>query len=189
MEEENLNQYLASYLSLKSISNNSLYYKTGIDPNRISKVRNPKKLTISADEFYLIALAIEADIDEMAAYVFQEFLLKDKVSGINNTDYDSLSKFGQFLSDGLIFQRTVSRRTNIKESKLSVLMNDKESSPLAKDVYLTALAIREKPSDAFKFISGHLQVNSPERQEELRLEYEAKLAAAKAKRDAEKDEK
>jgi len=45
------------------------------------------------------------------------------------------------------------------------------------------------PRSGFKAISGHLKLNSAERQEELRLEYEAQLAEAKAKRDAEKDER
>lgn len=155
---------------------------TGIHPNRISKIKNPKKFTVTADEFYLIALASEADLDEMAAYVFQEFKLEEKIKGLNSNEYDTISKFGQFINDGLIFQKTVSKRTNIKESKLSTIINDQTSSPLAKDVYLAALAIREKPSEGFFHISGHLQINSEDKQQELKELHENELANVKQKK-------
>lgn len=190
-EPNQVSQYLGSFLLLKSISNNEIYFKTSIDPNRVSKLRNPKKTTMSSDEFYLIGLAIDEniDFDEMALYIYRDFVLNEKEKGINNPEeYHEYSKFGQFLSDGLIFQKTVSKVTNIKQSKLTALMKNKKQIPFAKDVFLAALATNRKPSAGFRAISGHLQLNSPERQEELRLEYEVKLAADKAKRDAEKGE-
>lgn len=137
-------------------------------------------------------MAIDENIDfyEMALYIYRDFVLNEKEKGINNPEeYHEYSKFGQFLSDGLIFQKTVSKVTNIKQSKLTTLMNNKEQNPFAKDVFLAALATNRKPSAGFTAISGHLQLNSHERQEELRAEYEARLAEAKAKRDAKKDEK
>ncbi len=187
MENGKKHQHLGSFLKTQLIPNIEIYFKTGIDPTRISKLSNPEKDTLTANEFYLIAQATNADLDKMAEHVFEEYHLNEIIINHNNA-YKTLTKFGQFLNDGLILQKTVSQRTEIKESKLSILSNDHSSTPLAKEVYLASLVIHKKPSEAFKFISGHLQLNNLEEQRRLRKEYDTKLAVAKVKRETTKKE-
>jgi|GEM_PF-1289386 len=175
-------QHLGSFLKNQNTSNNEIYFKTGIDPTRISKLSRPEKDTISALEFYLIALAIGADLDEMANHVFSDYRLKETpISSAAHTH--KLTELGKFLNEGLILQKTVAHRTNIKESKLSSLSNDKNIEPMAKDLYLIALALNKKPSDAFNFVNKDVVLNSSNEEEQLREKYKKLLLNAKTKRD------
>ncbi|MDE3182838.1 MAG: XRE family transcriptional regulator [Bacteroidota bacterium] len=78
------------------------------------------------------------------------------------------------MSSGLIFQKTIAINTGIAESRLSKLTLNHKTIPLAKEIYLSALAINKKPSDAFKFIYNDLKLNSLKEQDRLRKEYETK---------------
>jgi hypothetical protein len=179
LKKKIVQQYLGAFLKDYPETNVDIAVRTGILPSRISKMSNPDRDTIKANEFYLIALALKADIDEMANHVFTDYKLQLKDGNIPvNTE---LTKFGQYLSEGLILKKTVSSKTAISQSRLSTLSTDKNTIPLAKEVYLTALAINGKPSDAFKFIYGHLKLNSEEKQTQLRNRLKEKDAVAREK--------
>ena len=171
-----IRQHLGSFLKNQSESNIEIYFKTGIDPTRISKLSNPEKDTITAVEFFLIALATKVDLNVIANYVFSEYRL---VSIDNPSSHPKLTAFGKFLNEGLILQKTVSFRTGIKASKLSALANDEDSIPMAKDVFLTALALNKKADEAFKYICGDVHLKSEPEQNRLRLKYKEALAESK----------
>ena len=125
----------------------------------MSKLRDPNKDTITADEFYLISLALDVDIEEMAAYVFSDYELRPQ-KGDNIRGKGKLTKFGILLAEGLMTQKDIAAITKIREYRLSTLSNDETTVPLAKEVYLVALTIGKKVSDAFHFVSGHLTLKS-----------------------------
>jgi hypothetical protein len=164
-------QYLGAVFSRLKSKKNEVYFKTGIPRSRLSKLSVASYLNIKGSEFYLIALALSLDLNEMADEVFKDFKTQyqsNKVKGSN------LTKFGQFISSGLIFQKTIAKNTGILESRLSKLALNHNTIPLAKEIYLSTLAINKNPSDAFKFIYGDLKLNSFQEQERLRKEYKAK---------------
>jgi hypothetical protein len=162
-------QYLGVVFSRLKSKKNEIYFKTGIPRSRLSKLSVASYLNIKGSEFYLIALALPLDLNEMADEVFKDFKThyqSNKAKGTN------LTKFGQFISSGLIFQKTIAKNTGILESRLSKLALNPKTIPLAKEIYLSALAINRNPSDAFKFIYSDLKLNSLKEQERLRKEYE-----------------
>lgn len=166
-----IRQHLGSFLKMQPESNVEIYFKTGIHPTRISKLSKPDKDTMTAVEFCMIAMAVNADLDKMAAHIYQEYsLFPDEPSPANR----GLTRFGKYLNENLVLQKTVAIRAGISNSKLSVLANDENSVPLAKEVYLTALALSQKPSDAFKSICGDLTLVSLDEQVALKLKYKGK---------------
>ena len=164
-------QYLGAVLSRLKSKKNEIYFKTGIPRSRLSKLSVASYLNVKGSEFYLIAMALPLDLNEMADEVFKDFKTQYQS---NNTKEANLTKFGQLISSGLIFQKTIAANTGILESRLSKLALNHKTIPLAKEIYLSALAINKNPSDAFTFIYGDLKLNSLKEQERLRKEYEPK---------------
>lgn len=162
-------QYLGVIFSRSESKKNEIHFKTGIPRSRLSKLSVASYLNIKGSEFYLIGLALRLDLDEMSHEVFKDFKAKFQSNKLKEAN---LTKFGQFISSGLIFQKTIAKNTGILESRLSKLALNFKTIPLAKEIYLSALAINKKPSDAFKFIYGNLKLNSLEEQEKLRKNYE-----------------
>lgn len=161
-------QYLGAVFSRLKSKKNEIYFKTGITGSRLSKLSVASYLNIKGSEFYLISLALSIDLNEMADEVFKDFKTQyqsNKGKGAN------LTKFGQFISSGLIFQKTIAKNTGILESRLSKLALDHNTIPLAKEIYLSTIAINKNPSEAFKFIYGHLKLNSIQEQERLKNAY------------------
>lgn len=161
MTQRNAKQYLGAYLKSFAITNIEISQMTGILPTRLSKVSNSKNTNLKASEFYLIALALDVDMNEMANHVYSDYKLSNGTSKVNV----ELTEFGKFLSNGLLLQKTVSLKTGIAQSRLSNLSTDNTTIPYAKEVFLAALAIDKSPSEAFKFICGHLKLKTKEDQE------------------------
>jgi len=164
-------QYLGALFSRLKSKKNEIYFKTGIPRSRLSKLSVASYLNIKGSEFYLIALALALDLNEMADEVFKDFKAQYQSKLTKETN---LTKFGQFISSGLIFQKTIATNTGILESRLSKLALNHKTIPLAKEIYLSALAINKSPSDAFKFMYDDLKLNPLKEQERLRKEYEPK---------------
>lgn len=166
-----LKQYLGAVFSGLKSKKNEIYFKTGISRSRLSKLSVPSYHNIKGSEFYLIALALQMDLNELADEVFKDFKTQYQSKKTNEAN---LTKFGQFIAGGLIFQRTVATNTGISESRLSKLALNAKTILLAKEIYLSALALNKNPGEAFQFIYGHLKLNSIKEQERLKKEYEAK---------------
>ncbi len=162
-------QYFGAFLGEQELTKKEIYLLTGISVERLSRLSNAKNLNLKAFEFYIISLAISADIDEMAGYIYQDFGLQ-----INppKNQKGKLTKLGEIAAEGLILQKTIAQVTGIAESRISTLFQNLNSIPKAFEVYMIALALKQKPSFLFDSIFGHLKLNTPKVQKELQKSYE-----------------
>ena len=126
--------------------------KTNISETRLSLLSNDAKTRIYAEEFYLIALAMDADIDIFASEVFQDFkLIRLKVeSNIDGDEIKKLTKFGEFLNPKLNSQALISKKTGISKARISSLSNDLTAGLLGEELYLFSLALNLSPSKVWK---------------------------------------
>lgn len=60
---------IGEFLAKKSINRASISRKTGISPARLSELSNKDSARLTAEELYLIALAIEVNPGELLEYV------------------------------------------------------------------------------------------------------------------------
>lgn len=60
---------LGEYFEKKSVNKASVARKTGLGKNRLTSVTTSETARLTADELYLIALAIEVDPGELLEYV------------------------------------------------------------------------------------------------------------------------
>lgn len=60
---------LGEFLAKRSINRASISRKTGISPARLSELSNKESARLTAEELYLIALAIEVDPGELLEIV------------------------------------------------------------------------------------------------------------------------
>ena len=126
--------------------------KTNISETRLSLLSNDAKTRIYAEEFYLVALAMDADIDIMAGEVFQDFKLISlkEESNIDGEETKKLTKFGEFLNPKLNSQALISKKTGISKARISSLSNDPTAGLLGEELYLFTLALNIRPSEAWK---------------------------------------
>jgi putative transcriptional regulator len=132
--------------------------KTNISETRLSLLSNDAKTRIYAEEFYLVAVAMNADIDIMASEVFQDFKLipLKNESNIDGEEIKKLTKFGEFLSPKLNSQALISKKTGISKARISSLSNDPTAGLLGDELYLFSLALNISPSRVWKELYGHL---------------------------------
>jgi len=126
--------------------------KTNISETRLSLLSNDAKTRIYAEEFYLVALAMDADIDIMANEVFQDFKLipLKEESNINGEEIKKLTKFGEFLNPKLNSPALISKRTGISKARISSLSNDPTVGLLGEELFLFSLALNISPGEAWK---------------------------------------
>lgn len=126
--------------------------KTNISETRLSLLSNDAKTRIYAEEFYLVALALDADIDIMASEVFHDFKLipLKEESNIDDGEIKKLTKFGEFLNPKLNSQALISKRTGISKARISSLSNDITAGLLGEELYLFSLALNLSPSKVWK---------------------------------------
>lgn len=60
---------IGEFLAKKSINRASISRKTGISPARLSELSNKESARLTAEELYLIALAIEVNPGELLEFV------------------------------------------------------------------------------------------------------------------------
>jgi DNA-binding Xre family transcriptional regulator len=60
---------LGEYLARKSVNRASISRKTGIHTTRLNELSNKETARLTAEELYLIALAIEVNPGELLEYV------------------------------------------------------------------------------------------------------------------------
>lgn len=135
--------------------------KTNISEARLSLLSNSATARIYAQEFYLIALSIDADIDLMAHEVFQDAQLIAPNKYVNSTEkgIKELTNFGVFLTSRLNNQSTISKKTGIAESRLSSLSNEQTAGLLGEELYLISLALNTNPSTSWNELYGVLKLN------------------------------
>lgn len=155
---------LGKFLQKNSVNKADVYYKTGIDESRLSLLSNDENTLLFADEFYLITLSLEdVDLTVICEEVFASFELKE----IKNTD-KRMSDFGQYLSEFTHSKQEMALKLNIKQSRLSKLINEQSKRLYAHEIYLISKIINKEPAEVFKKLYGHLELNSIEKQNELK---------------------
>jgi len=161
---------LGLYLHKRKASKVEIYRKTNISENRIGQLWNNTSSRLYAEEFYLIVLAIDDDMNEVAKEVFKELHLTeiDSPRYPENGSKKELTPLGRFMTTRINSNVILSKKTGIKEPRLSELFNDPNAGLLAKEVYLIALALKEEPGDVFLNLYQHLKLNSPEQQAALK---------------------
>lgn len=161
---------LGIYLDKKLIEKNEIYFKTGIIISKLSKLCN-SQLDLHADDFYRIALSFNADIDEMAEFVFRGYTVRENLPAefLTNKSNQKLSKYGQFLQEFLITQKLVAAKIGIDEGRIGKIMKVGSAKKLlAVEVYLTAKVFNRSVKEAFNKICGDLTLNSSIEEQRLR---------------------
>ncbi len=69
---------LGLFLAKKSVNRSDVARKTGISKTRLSELSNNKRTKLRADELYLIALAIDADLCEVFTEICKGLELKNE---------------------------------------------------------------------------------------------------------------
>ncbi|WP_257667209.1 hypothetical protein [Parapedobacter tibetensis] len=183
--------FLGVYLRNNGIERLDIYFKTSIIISKLEKLSN-NKANLNVYNFYLIAKSSkdnisQKEVNDMAEFVFQEYNTKEIDMQTLVKGDKELSKFGQFVINFLHTQKSLADGADINEIQFGNLMYAAtDKNLIAVDLFLTCKTLKQDFAQVLETICGHLQLNSPERQEELRLEYEAKLAIAKTKRDSER---
>jgi hypothetical protein len=71
-----------------------------------------------------------------------------------------MTRLGEFLAKKSINKASVSRKTGIRESRLSALSNRTSTKLMANELYIIALAIDTSPVMLLEFVCGHLKVKA-----------------------------
>jgi len=155
---------LGLYFYKNSVNKAELFYKTGIEESKLSLMSNDEKTLLYADEFYLIAKAIGGDLTVM----IEEVLGKYELGPTEIKTSNKVTDFGKYVELFLNTKKDLARKTNILQSRFSKLINDPAKRPYAHEVYLIAKSTGKKPADLFIHLFGHLELNSLDKQQELR---------------------
>lgn len=178
--------HLGAYLKLRNKKNVELHFLTGISRPRLTTLSNPENDSLTVKEFYLISLAIDADIDDMSDTIFESYVLSPKDI---NKEFKPKTKYDNYLFQMLMSQKDISSKTSISEYRISTLRNNPSTILLAHELHLTCKALDRKVSNAYAEICGHFKLNTEEQQKRLKESYYSKLAAEKEKRVNEKNNK
>lgn len=177
------------YLRDSDAEPKEIYFKTSIPRAKISALRNCKS-NLYLFDLYLIGKSLDADINHMAAIVFEDY--DNEIASIKETwktgKKGEYGKFGQLIRRHINSQNAMAGYVGVNSHNLGNQMYA-DSTIIAVELYIVVKLLDLDFKTELENICGHLQLNSAERQAELRAEYEAQLAEAKAKRDVEKDEK
>lgn len=155
---------LGKYLLNNSVNKADIYYKTGIDESRLSLLSNDSNTLLYADDFYLIAKAINADLGLMLDTIFG-----NKSIGIDKKEISkNLTTLGQYILAFLNTKKDLAKKAKIQQSRFSKLINDSNKRPYASEIYSIAMATNNEPQELFELLYGHLELNSIEKQKELK---------------------
>jgi DNA-binding Xre family transcriptional regulator len=66
---------IGEFLAKRSVNRAAIARKTGLSPARLSELSNNESSRLTAEELYLIALAIEADPGELLEFVCEGITL------------------------------------------------------------------------------------------------------------------
>ncbi|NVM66896.1 transcriptional regulator with XRE-family HTH domain [Mucilaginibacter sp. SG538B] len=153
----------------EGISNIDVTVKTNIPSYEISRIRNGEIVAINADKFYLISLAINISIDIFLKRAYSNLKLVNE--GVitrlpNSTDVTSLGAILKPYEDNSL--KGISLKTGIALQRLKDLSKKKTAIVLAHELILIEMALGKTPGDLFKELFNDLQLNSLEKQNELR---------------------
>ncbi|WP_028295218.1 hypothetical protein [Olivibacter sitiensis] len=174
--------HLGAFVGKSLKKKTEIHFETGIPRGRLSNILDSKVDTMTMEEFYLIGLSLDADLDEMSEETFKDYVIKDDELISSEKTYKT--NYDKYLSSVLINQKVLSEKTGLTEFRISQLRNNEKASPLAHEIHRTVKALKGKLSEAYSILCGHITLKSPQEQEELREKYKGDLAIQKAKREA-----
>lgn len=90
-----------------------------------------------------------------------------KMNGVKKKS--ELTELGRYLIQKSANKAEIYRKTNIKESRLSLLSNDPSTKLLGEELYLIALALDVEPADVVKALYKAIHLNTVEEQELLAI--------------------
>lgn len=155
---------LGKYLLSNSVNKADVYYKTGIDESRLSLLSSDSNTLLYADDFYLIAKAIEADLGSMIKAIFGNTPNSNQIKKISS----NLTPLGRYISGFINTKKDLAEKSNIQQSRFSKLLNDADKRAYAIEIYAIAIATDSEPKDLFEMLFRHLKLNSPEQQRALK---------------------
>jgi len=180
---------LGIFLEQISADRLDVHIKTDIILTKIEKLCN-NKANLDVFDFYLIAKSVESQelsIDTIAKVVFEGYE-NFKSEEMNLEVDEKLSCFGKFISRFLNTKKSISDRFDINQVQLSKLMiKGEDKNVIAVDLYVICNYFNQDFTQVLEKICGHLQLTTPERQEELRRQHQAKLEERKQNRNIAKD--
>lgn len=168
MKEEIPNS-LGSFLTKKGIQNIDIYAKTSISTSRLSQLRNEAIKSIDAEDFALIAKSSDISIEEMLINTYPTLTLNDSQTKIE--DLESVEDFFLHIEEkalAKIFRLTGIIIDRLKRIRKGIV------KPKAHELYLIELASNMPMSSLFKIKFKDLQLNSLEKQNELKEKERAK---------------
>ena len=154
-----------------------VYYRTGIKPNRLSKISKEFSSKATAEEFYLIALSLGFELSDLLNRAYGSLKIKDisieevRLPGKSN----KLTPYGKYLSDSIPTKRYIATIAGLSPTRVSTLSGEGGKAKVylsAKELYLTARALNHNPVETFNKLYGHLRLNSAEEQHRLMIEYQ-----------------
>lgn len=154
----------------EGISNIDVSVKTDIPSYQISRIRNGETLAIEADKFYLISLAIDIPIDIFLKRAYNNLSLISEGVISQQTKPSALTSLGAILKpyeDNSL--KGISLKTGITLKRLKDLSGKKTAKVLAYELYLIEMACGQKAGTFFKELFNDLQLNSLDKQNELRV--------------------
>ncbi|QEM09139.1 hypothetical protein [Mucilaginibacter rubeus] len=154
----------------EGISNIDISVKTNIPTYKISRIRNGETVAIEADKFYLISLAAAIPIEDFLKRAYCNLKLIDGGVVYQSKKPSSLTSLGAILKpyeDNSL--KGISLRTGITLQRLKDLSGKKSAKVLAHELCLIEMAIGKNPGDLFKELFNNLELNSLEKENELRV--------------------
>lgn len=160
---------LGSFLTKKGIQNIDIYAKTSISTSKLSQLRNATLKSIDAEDFALIAKSSDIAIEDMLINTYPTLTLNDNQAKIE--DSKSVEDFFLYIEEKALAR--IFRLTGIVIERLKFIRKG-IVKPKAHELYLIELASNAPIGSLFKIKFKDLQLNSPEKQNELREKERAK---------------
>ncbi|WP_164121786.1 MULTISPECIES: hypothetical protein [Sphingobacterium] len=154
---------LGSFLTKKGIQNIDIYVKTSISTSKLSQLRNGTLKSIDAEDFVLIAKSADIPIEEMLINTYPTLILNNSKTKIE--DSESVEDFFLYIEEKALSK--IFKLTGIVVDRLKFIRKG-SVKPKAHELYLIELASNAPIGCLFKIKFKNIQLNSPEKQNELR---------------------
>jgi len=162
---------LGEYITKNNIAGIDIFAKTGIPTSDISAYKNGRTRPIPAERIYLLSLIAKESLKEFLLLIYPKIKLENTNKPDIKTSSLLTTSFGRLinsLEDYTI--NTISHKTGITVKRLKDLSSKTTSIIWGHELLLIELATNVEPGTHFTELFGHLELNTPEVQEQLREE-------------------
>ena len=176
---------LGKFLHQISADKRDIHFKTGILYSKIIKTSN-NNANLTLVDFYLIAKSVENNeltLETIANRIFENYIAVD-IPKLDPETGNELSKFGQFIIRFLNSKKTIGEKFNMSPTGITKsMLDDQDADILGIEVYSLCKYFNQDFIKVTQEICEGLMLNSVEKQEELRKEYQFQLAQRKQERE------